>query len=248
MKPLELITQLLGILSLIQGIEYLQLNRAWSERGVWRSSTLSRELGPWLACSLNQKSFYVFNIIRLIAALIAIGVPNVFSIGVLFIIHALTMIRSLGSFNGGSDSMTSILLLATLLGLLFPRSLASICLWYMALQLCISYFKAGWVKIKNSNWRRGEALSYFVESESYEQSRAISRIFNSPLKTLLISWVIIIFELSFPIAFLNQHIAMGFIAIGILFHLGNAYIFGLNRFLYAWLAAYPALYWCAGAN
>ena len=29
------------------------------------------------------------------------------------------------------------------------------------------------------------------------------------------------------------------------FHLANVYAFGLNRFLFAWLAAYPALYYCS---
>ena len=28
-----------------------------------------------------------------------------------------------------------------------------------------------------------------------------------------------------------------------LFHLGNALLFGLNRFFWIWLAAYPALLW-----
>jgi hypothetical protein len=31
-------------------------------------------------------------------------------------------------------------------------------------------------------------------------------------------------------------------AAGLVFHAGNAYVFGLNRFFFAWLAAYPAIY------
>jgi len=35
------------------------------------------------------------------------------------------------------------------------------------------------------------------------------------------------------------------LAIGAAFHLANAFAFGLNRFLWAWLAAYPALWFWA---
>jgi len=30
------------------------------------------------------------------------------------------------------------------------------------------------------------------------------------------------------------------------FHLGNACIFGLNRFFWVWLAAYPSILWLQG--
>lgn len=56
------------------------------------------------------------------------------------------------------------------------------------------------------------------------------------------SWTIILFEVTFPAAILNAHLSLVYMASGLAFHAGNAYVFGLNRFFFAWLAAYPAIY------
>ena len=40
----------------------------------------------------------------------------------------------------------------------------------------------------------------------------------------------------------------GILVAAIGFHLVNFYAFGLNRFLFAWAAAYPALYFCSGLS
>jgi hypothetical protein len=33
------------------------------------------------------------------------------------------------------------------------------------------------------------------------------------------------------------------LGIAVLFHLANACLFGLNRFVWVWIAAYPAILW-----
>jgi len=245
MKALELVAQLSGLLALIQGVEFLFMRKAWSDRGVWAWPTLAKELSP-LALFLNEKSFLLLNVIRLIIACGAILWPNFWSVGALLIIHVLTVVRWLGSFNGGSDYMNSLVLLFTWIGLLFPASMGAVCLWYITLQLCFSYFKAGWIKFKNRKWRRGEAIPQFVLSPIYSQDRVLAWIFKSRPLAFALSWMTIIFELLFPVALLDTRIATLFMAIGFVFHLGNAYVFGLNRFVFAWASAYPALYWCAG--
>jgi uncharacterized protein YhhL (DUF1145 family) len=57
------------------------------------------------------------------------------------------------------------------------------------------------------------------------------------------SWGIIIFELIFPLALLNQTILIIALVIAALFHLANACLFGLNRFFWIWPAAYPVIIW-----
>jgi hypothetical protein len=247
MKALEQITQLLGLLSLIHGFEFLSLSRVWSDRGVWRWQNLSKEITPAFAIFLSQNSFYYLNIIRIATAVGAILVPNPWCLGILFFIHVLTVMRWLGSFNGGSDYMSSLLFLFTFIGVLFTDSMGAVCLWYITLQLCLSYFKAGWIKLIKPKWRRGEAISSFVLSPIYAQNRLMSLVFKSKPLAFIVSWSVMLFELLFPLALLDRRFALGFIAVGILFHLGNAFVFGLNRFVFAWLAAYPALYWCATA-
>lgn len=245
MNPLLQITQFLGLLALIQGGELLVMSRTWSERGVWRWNSLAPEIGSGFRLLLGASPFTLLNSVRIAAAFIAVVNPNVIVLGVLLVAHVLTMIRWLGSYNGGSDYMASLLLLFTFIGLLFPDSMATVCLWYITFQLCLSYFKAGLVKIRKEKWRRGEAISKFVLSPIYERDPLTSRIFESKSLSLVISWVTMIFELTFPLALLDQRIAIAYMSVAVIFHLGNAYVFGLNRFVFAWIAAYPALYWCA---
>jgi hypothetical protein len=35
------------------------------------------------------------------------------------------------------------------------------------------------------------------------------------------------------------------LGLGLCFHLGAWLVFGLNRFVFVWAAAYPALLWCS---
>ena len=52
------------------------------------------------------------------------------------------------------------------------------------------------------------------------------------------------FECSAPIVLVDPTVCVAWLAIGAAFHLVNAVVFGLDRFLWTWLAAYPALlYW-----
>ncbi len=244
MKALELVAQLLGFFALIQGVEFLLLRRAWSDRGVWSWAALAGELSP-LAWLMRERAFLVLNVVRLFVAATVIARPEAWSVGVLLLLHVLTVVRWLGSFNGGSDYMNSLLLLFTFLGLLIPGELGAVCLWYIALQLCYSYFKAGFIKIKNRNWRSGQALPKFVLTPMYADAPWLTWIFRKRRLACLVSWFTILFEVLFPLALLDSRVALAFMAVAFVFHLGNAYVFGLNRFVFAWISAYPALYWCA---
>ncbi len=52
-----------------------------------------------------------------------------------------------------------------------------------------------------------------------------------------------LFELLMPITFLNATSLAIALMVAASFHLANAWVFGLNRFLWSWLATYPALWW-----
>lgn len=57
------------------------------------------------------------------------------------------------------------------------------------------------------------------------------------------SWAVILFELVFPLALLNQALLITALCVAGMFHLANARLFGLNRFLWFWVAAYPSILW-----
>jgi hypothetical protein len=57
------------------------------------------------------------------------------------------------------------------------------------------------------------------------------------------SWMVMLFEVLFPLSFLNSTTLMLALAVAISFHVANACLFGLNRFVWFWIAAYPSLIW-----
>jgi hypothetical protein len=70
-------------------------------------------------------------------------------------------------------------------------------------------------------------------------------ISNSLVLSQFASWAVMIFECLFPLALVNTQSCLAFMSVAILFHLSNFYLFGLNRFLLSWAAAYPALLYCS---
>ena len=241
-----MISRGLAVLALIQAWEFLRLWRSISNDGVWRWPELqSSGLFPsTLSIFLSSRAFVILNLIRIPVSIFVFNTPNPIALTALLVMHVLTLLRWLGTFNGGSDYMNLLLLWATTLGFLSDH-LGKIAIWYMALNLCLSYFKAGFYKVRNHHWRNGNALSEFLGSPMYARSSLVDLSGRRPLLNRFGSWFVIAFELSFPIALIHTHLAMGYLIMGLGFHLLNAYFFGLNRFLFAWLSAYPALLHCA---
>jgi hypothetical protein len=165
----------------------------------------------------------------------------------LFLSAILISIRWRGSFNGGSDFMSLIVLSALSFASAFPDSAKAqaACFWYIAIQTCTSYFLAGTIKLRNPDWRSGRALRRFVKTSIYAESPLSSWISRTLWLSLLASWSVMLFECLFPISLFFPKVCVAMLCLGFLFHLANVYFFGLNRFLLSWSAAYPAVLFCS---
>lgn len=244
LTALETSARLLGLLALVQSFEFYRLNSRTNE--VWRWNDLECELGRPFRFLLSEKAFFYLNLFRALAATDAIIHPHAGTLFILFLLHVLTLLRWLGTFNGGSDYMGLMLLWLVSLGLWRQGVMAKVCVYYMAFQLCLSYFKAGYVKVLNRSWRKGRALLEFLSSPIYERSFRLEKLVSGKTLGLAACWSVMIYELTFPIAVFNRNLALVYMICGCAFHLVNAYVFGLNRFFFAWIAAYPALFYLAG--
>lgn len=152
--------------------------------------------------------------------------------------------RFQGPYNGGSDTMTLLVLLCLCLSHLAPtRYWQEMALGYLALQLVLSYFQSGWVKVINAQWRSGQALQQVFALSVYPVSETVRVWAQRPQLLWFMSWSVIMFELLFPLALLNQTLLIIALFIAALFHLANACLFGLNRFFWIWPAAFPVLMW-----
>ncbi|NQU70499.1 MAG: HTTM domain-containing protein, partial [Rhodospirillales bacterium] len=113
--------------------------------------------------------------------------------------------RFQGPYNGGSDRMSLLILCCLCLVSFMPTvQWQEYVFGYLALQLTLSYFISGWVKIVNPEWRNGRALQDVFGFSAYPVSEAL-REWADRLRLLrVMSWAVMLFELLFPLTLLTQ--------------------------------------------
>ncbi len=238
----------------LQTVELLAVRSYFSDNGVWRWEVIRREFetAPYpvrlLTDALCSYRFFLpLLVFRLLAATLVVFIPSWPLFAFLLLSQVIICVRWRGTFNGGSDYMTVILLSALLFASLFERQptfcFAALC--YVALQSFASYTVAGYAKLRSHCWRNGIALSLFLEESLYEAPTSFQALLRKSYIQKLLAWGVLAYECGFPLIFLHPIVCVGFLGAGFLFHLLNAYLFGLNRFLLTWIATYPALYLCA---
>ncbi len=168
----------------------------------------------------------------------------------LVINHLLILPFFNGPYNGGADRMGLLILLCLTAAFNLPHvgALASgpwreLAFGYLGAQLLLSYFMSGWVKVVNPDWRNGQALRDVFLFSAYPAGENIRRWAENPRLLLAMGWAVMGFELAFPLAFLTRPTLLAGLAIAALFHGANACLFGLNRFFWIWICAYPAILW-----
>ncbi|MBO9546864.1 HTTM domain-containing protein [Caulobacter sp.] len=162
-------------------------------------------------------------------------------------LSVLILYRFEGPYNGGSDRMGLLALWCLTASRLLPTlPLQELAFGYLGAQLILSYFISGGVKIVNPDWRSGRALADVFRFSAYPVSEALRGWADRPRVLLAMSWAVMGFELVFPLTLLwTPALIVGLVVAGT-FHLANACLFGLNRFFWTWLAAYPAILWLQG--
>lgn len=191
----------------------------------WRWSRVAEEYPTKLRAVLSADRTILA--VQLFAAGVSLVFPFALSLAIMLVTTWLIAWRWRGTFNGGSDTMTVHILAAGVVHSWVPEWEYG-CLIFVALQITLSYFVAGLAKLSQPEWRNGEALRKFL-------GRAGRPV--SPEASLPLSWLIMLFEVGFPLAIFSPY---PFVILGVAFNLANVYIFGLNRFFWVWLAGYPA--------
>jgi hypothetical protein len=239
---------------LLQTLELGFVRARFSESGIWRWSILRPEhaaLPPLLrgvfSVVLPDRAFVALLALRAAGAiwLLWSATGALWLAPLLLFTQVAICVRFRGTFNGGSDYMTVLILLA--LSLAIEPTLARAALAYIAVQTTLSYCIAGFAKLKSPAWRDGRALRSFVTLavERHGAPPWILAAIGSTRRCQLLAFSVIAFECSFPLAWLDSRLCAAFLALGLVFHLANGVVFGLNRFFFAWAAAYPAVFFCS---
>lgn len=180
----------------------------------------------------------------LLAVLLIVGFQTAWVAVLLLLLGLAILQRFQGPYNGGADRM-SLLILCCLCLVYFAPTLRwqEMALGYLALQLVLSYFISGWVKVVNPEWRSGRALCDVFQFSAYPVSESLRQWSTSPRLLFSMSWGVMLFELLFPLSLLSTTSLGIALILASGFHFANACLFGLNRFFWIWIAAYPSILW-----
>ena len=186
----------------------------------------------------------LFGARTILCVLLILGVASPWPLVGLAGLSLLILHRFQGPYNGGSDRMGLLALWCLTLSRLAPvPQWKELAFGYLGVQLVLSYFISGGVKILNPDWRSGRALRDVFRFSAYPVSEALRGWADRPRVLRAMSWAVILFELAFPLTLLSRPALIAGLAVAALFHLANACLFGLNRFFWTWLAVYPAILW-----
>jgi len=176
--------------------------------------------------------------------LMLFGVQSGWAVAGLALLGLPILVRFQGPYNGGSDRMGLLILFCLCLTHFAPGQTGrEAAFGYLAVQLVLSYLISGWVKIVNPDWRSGRALRDVFRFSAYPVSENLRALAGCPRVVLAMSWAVMLFEIAFPASLLNPATLGIGLTVAALFHLANAVLFGLNRFFWTWLAAYPSILW-----
>ena len=195
-----------------------------------------------LRCFTNEQWIFIPRL--LLSILLITGFQTPWITGLLLLSGLVMLQRFQGPYNGGSDRMSLLMLCCLCLTHIAPTAYwQEVAFGYLALQLVLSYFISGWVKLVNPEWRSGRALRDVFQFSAYPVSESLREWANSPRLLFAMSWYVILFELLFPFSLISMPSLVAALLITASFHFSNACLFGLNRFFWIWLAAYPSIIW-----
>jgi hypothetical protein len=251
-------SMLLAVGVLLSTLEALWRWRDLRPQGLasWRILSLRWRLHRWPAAEGVAKRLLDFPGVLAVygvqglAALALLGQPWEPALqrpGLLALAATLLLLRFRDAFGEeGSDQMNALVAVPLALHALAPgnTTVLAAALTFIALQSCLAYLAAGVAKAASPWWRSGEALSMILHTESFG-SRPLAAVFRGRRwPGFLLAWSVIGMECLFPLCLvLPEPWFWIFLVWGALFHLYCAVTMGLNAFLWAFTATYPALLW-----
>jgi hypothetical protein len=148
----------------------------------------------------------------------------------------------------GSDQVLVLVLAVVTVGLLFwplERRVASVSIYFLAGQSVLSYLVAGVAKIPGPLWKEGLAVQLILSTRTYGTPWFGRLLWDHPYLGRAVTWGVVVWEVLFPAAMLHPGTAVAALALGVGFHLATAFTMGLNTFVWAFLATYPAILYVA---
>lgn len=242
---------------IISTLEFLSIWRSFGRRGVYswavfraiipatKNITLSKLMDAVFGGSRGAIILLSIRMLSLVFIIVAPIYSVIFRVSLTVLILSILLLSWRKSYgDDGSDQMNTIILVTTWLCAVLIESdlLLKVGLWFIALQSVLSYCTSGIAKLISKKWRSGKALWQVLSSNAYGIDWIGKFLQSRPLLNHLLSWSTMVIETGFFLVLLLPFpYAAMFLVWGVAFHLSNGIIMGLNTFLWAFLATYPAI-------
>ena len=241
----------------LSSIEYVVRGRTLGDDG----------LMSWMVCRLRHPVFSRGRVARLLD--VVYRYPNiVFAHGLRVALAASLLVAPIGTTadavlltvttllsilllarqpygSDGADQVSNIVLLSLTVGTLCNTRLALAAVaWFLAGQCCLAYLTAGVAKASNPAWRSGEALVGIFGTHMYGNPPLGRFLGDRPRLARAMGMTVVWGECLLPLMLVAPRGWLpAFLAAGFAFHLSAAFTMGLNSFLWAFPATYPAIAW-----
>ena len=227
--------RLLGAGLFVQSAELIKTRSIYDKGGALEGSAVT----PWLAVRIGFAGWLIVSPVE------PFGWASVI-VNLLLLGNSIWLtVRSRGPVCGGSDSMLFQVQLGLLIascGFLEPV-LIKLGLGWIVAQSVVSYFLAGVSKLRTAGWWNGRALKRLLRSDGpYRIFAPARKLASSRPFCAVLGGGMVLFELVFPaVLILPSEGKLVLLTAGCAFHVANALVLGLNRFVWAWVATYPAI-------
>lgn len=153
-------------------------------------------------------------------------------------------VRAGGFGMDGSDHLSTVTFTTAVLDKVAGHNISErrMVLYSLASQSALAYCTSGVVKLTSPTWRSGDAITGVLRTRTYGDRKLFALLRTRPALAKAMAWSVILTETLFPVILVLPPRAarVCFIA-GAVFHLANGRFMGLNRFLWAFTATYPAV-------
>ncbi len=240
---------LIAVVLFIQATEIFYILKQPSFKEIYKLNNIKNDFllglpipNKWIFFIFAEDRFKYFVVLQISMAVLGLFQDQFIIFLILFFTHLMICIRFRGTFNGGSDMMTFVVITGVLIYLSSSRvEVQKLGLVYIAIQNIYSYFKAGIVKIIHAEWRSGYALPNFLKRSLFTSMRGLGeRVVLYKRTCWFACWCVLIFELLSLLLPLFPRFVFIYFFFAILFHLIVYCAFGLNRFFWVWLSSWPA--------
>jgi hypothetical protein len=145
-----------------------------------------------------------------------------------------------------SDAMNLVIIGAAWLALVVDgtRDGATLALWFVVAQSCLSYCVNGAAKLVSRSWRSGRALPMVFGTHANGNAALYGALTAVPRLALVLAWATMVWECAMPLVLVApEPLRIALLVSGVLFHAAIAWTMGVHLFVWAFTAPYVAIWY-----